>query len=302
MIKNPFTMVAVALPITLAASFSNAAGSASNAWVSGNGTDIGACGPVTNPCRTLQYVHDNVVAAGGQIRVKDPAGYNAIIITKAISIINDGVGFAGISAPSGDAIVIQAGASDSVFIKGWSIDGAKTGKNGIKLISAGSLTIANCTIGGFGSAPGNFGITINPASGSVHFTISDTIVFGNGLDGIAIIPSLPNFATGSAASVSGTITRVESSGNGGDGINVDGSKTSGQVSVYVSEANASNNAVDGLFGQTAGLHITRSTITNNGKYGVEAGMPSNVFTYGDDLIKGNASASKSGPVNLGTLE
>ena len=66
-------------------------------WVSGKGTDTAGCGPVGNPCRTLQYAHDNT-AAGGEINVLDAAGYGAVAIGKAISIINDGAGVAGVLA------------------------------------------------------------------------------------------------------------------------------------------------------------------------------------------------------------
>ena len=63
---------------------------ATRAWVSGHGTDEAGCGQVPAPCRTPQYAHDNIVAAGGEIDILDPAGYGSITIKKAISIINDG--------------------------------------------------------------------------------------------------------------------------------------------------------------------------------------------------------------------
>jgi hypothetical protein len=68
------------------------------AWVSGHGTDAAGCGSIASPCRTLQYVHDNIIAAGGEIDILDPAGYGTITITKALSIINDGAGTAGVQS------------------------------------------------------------------------------------------------------------------------------------------------------------------------------------------------------------
>src|SRR5450631_3987948 len=35
----------------------------SRAWVSGHGTDTAGCGLSTNPCRSLQYTHDTIIAA-----------------------------------------------------------------------------------------------------------------------------------------------------------------------------------------------------------------------------------------------
>ncbi|WP_158818603.1 hypothetical protein [Methylocapsa sp. S129] len=70
--------------------------SLNRAWVSGHGADAAGCGAPASPCRSLQYVHDNIIAAGGEIDILDPAGYGAITITKALSIVNDGVGTAGV--------------------------------------------------------------------------------------------------------------------------------------------------------------------------------------------------------------
>src|SRR5450432_4127889 len=54
-------------------------------WVSGHGVDQVGCGAPVSPCRSLQFAHDNV-ATGGEVDILDPAGYGAVIITKAISI------------------------------------------------------------------------------------------------------------------------------------------------------------------------------------------------------------------------
>jgi hypothetical protein len=85
-------------------------------WVSGKGTDRGGC-PVTAPCRTFAFALTQT-AAGGEIDVLDPADYGPVTITKSISIVNDGVGVAAIRASSGNAITINAGAGDSVHLRG----------------------------------------------------------------------------------------------------------------------------------------------------------------------------------------
>src|SRR5450631_591018 len=116
-----------------------AAGTAAHAaatrvWVSGHGVDTAGCGAPTAPCRSLQYAHDHAVGAGGEIDILDPAGYGAITITKAISIVNDGVGTAGVQATSGSAITINAGPSDSIELRGLELDGvAGAATNGILL-------------------------------------------------------------------------------------------------------------------------------------------------------------------------
>src|SRR5579883_1892953 len=109
MIKTPLLAAATFATVLLAFTPVQAA-DANRAWVSGHGTDAAGCGAPANPCRTFQYVHDNVIAAGGEIDVLDPAGYGAIAIAKAISIVNDGVGTAGVQQSSSgqDAITISA--------------------------------------------------------------------------------------------------------------------------------------------------------------------------------------------------
>jgi hypothetical protein len=92
-------------------------------FVSGKGTDSGAC-PVTAPCRTFAFALTQT-AAGGEIDVLDPAGYGTVTITKAVSIVNDGVGVAGIQGVNG--VTINAGASDSVHLRGLTIEGLGSG-------------------------------------------------------------------------------------------------------------------------------------------------------------------------------
>src|SRR5262245_11980962 len=73
-------------------------------YVSSLGNDAYDCNRLTH-CRTFQRAHDTTLA-NGEITVLDPGGYGAVTITKTISIINDGVGEAGIrcrGAPSASA-------------------------------------------------------------------------------------------------------------------------------------------------------------------------------------------------------
>src|ERR1700732_3223523 len=79
-------------------------------WVSGHGTDSGACTRAA-PCATFAFALTQT-AFGGEIDVLDPGGYGPVTITKAISIVNDGVGTAGIRVGSGNGVTINAGASD----------------------------------------------------------------------------------------------------------------------------------------------------------------------------------------------
>ena len=266
------------------------------AWVSGHGTDAAGCGSATAPCRNFQYAHDNIVSPGGSIYVLDSAGYGQLVITHAISIINDGVGTAAIFAASGDAINIQAGATDAVVIKGLTLDGVGTGGNGINLISGGNLTVANCLIKGFklNGYAGN-GIILYPTAGNITFNISDTVVTGNGYAGINIFP---NFQSPNNNSVTGTLTRLEVTNNN-FGVNVNGLAVAGgngKVETYANQVNASDNLNSGFGVINGSLYLTKSTATGN-KYGVDNSFPSGgvgAFTFGDNVINGNATADVNG--------
>src|SRR5262249_31161057 len=101
-------------------------------FVAATGSDGNPC-TFASPCRTFQHAHD-VVAAGGEINVLDPAGYGSVNIMKSISI--QAHGFAGISATGGAAITINAGVNGIVNLQGLIIEGGGIGVTGI-LFNAG---------------------------------------------------------------------------------------------------------------------------------------------------------------------
>src|SRR5262245_9235557 len=99
------------------------------------------------PCKTFQRAHDTTLA-NGEITVLDPGGYGALIINRTISIINDGVGEAGVLVSGGaTGITIAAGAADAVSLRGLTVKGIGFGGgDGIRFNSGKSLTVENCAI------------------------------------------------------------------------------------------------------------------------------------------------------------
>lgn len=159
---------------------------ASRVWISGKGTDTAGCGPIATPCRTLQFAHDQTTA-GGEIDVLDPAGYGAVVITKAISIVNDGAGVAGVLAQAGgNAVTINAGTSDNVLLRGLAIAGGGVGLNGVVLNSAARLVVENCSVRDFpASSPNGTGIWLKPAAlNSVKVFVTNTTISNNGYIGL----------------------------------------------------------------------------------------------------------------------
>src|SRR5215472_1871164 len=143
---------------------------ANRTFVSGHGSDGSPCS-LSAPCRSFAQAIQ-VTNAGGEITILDPAGYGPVTITKTISIINDGVGEAGVTTASAvDAITINIGASDVVNLRGLTLVGGGVGNFGIKFTNLGALNIQNCVIRGFTID----GIEFQPV-GTAALNVSDTIV------------------------------------------------------------------------------------------------------------------------------
>ncbi|GEM_PF-2194960 len=160
----------------------------SRAWVSGRGTDTAGCGAVASPCRTLQYVLNNIIAPKGEIDILDPAGYGSMTINFAVNVINTGVGTAGVLAsPGQNAVTINAAAGDGVNLQGLTIEGQGSGLNGVQFNSGGSLGLAGSQVYGFTGV----GVNFKPGNGAgvvADLTVSATSIYGNGADDVVVQP------------------------------------------------------------------------------------------------------------------
>lgn len=266
---------AFAVGLTLAGTLSTAPAMAQNArsFVSSHGSDSAAC-TLPAPCRTFQHAHDST-NAGGEIDVLDPAGYGSIIITKAISIINDGVGTAGILGGA----TINAGATDAIILRGLIIEG------GIDFTAGASLSVSDSVIR-HGSNIDNDGIIVRPSAGTSDLSVSNTLVANNSGTGINVHP------TGSA-NVTAEFNHVEVSKNGGDGILVQADFSTGTVNAAVADSFVSHNGSAG-FGATAGkgsstLSIFHSVAANNGA-GLETALGSSTIRIAQSMFTNNTNA------------
>lgn len=301
--------VAAAVAAITLLTASPARAQATTTFVSGSGLDSNPCTEAA-PCRSFQHAHDQT-AAGGQVTMLDTAGYGALTITKAISIVNDGGGTAGVTDPgaSNDAITINAGASDVVTLRGLTLNGAGTGNNGIAFHSGGALDIQNCVIRDFA----NDGVLAAPAA-SAAVTIADTIVSGNGGTGVVMLaPSggvirahllraaaLENGHHGIFLTVVGTgqeqgaIVDSVAAGNGptsgGDGFNIVPG-TGGAVTLIGSKATHNETGVSAFSGAT---YISKMMITGNG-VGFSV-ADSSLHTFGDNYIIDTNNVGSLAPI------
>ena len=279
---------------------------ASRAWVSGHGVDQAGCGAPATPCRSLQYAHDNIVFPGGEIDILDPAGYGAITITKAISIVNDGVGTAGVQTTSGNAIEIDAGPTDAVYLKGLNVDGVQSGgQEGVLFNSGGALTMVNCTVRHFAHT----GVWLRPSAGSINVFLENVELSDNGVDGFRMAAAVlaPTVAgeldrvivnnngfngieIGPTVATAFTITNSIVSHNASSGIVVEATPSPNQnVIAIVESSTISANAIGIDVVGSGILHLGRSVIDENTGVGVESLVqsPGAAFSSGDNDVHGN---------------
>jgi hypothetical protein len=280
--------------IALLVASSPALASASRTFVSGVGTDTGAC-TTTEPCRTFAYALTQT-APSGEIIVLSSAGYGAVTINKAVSIINTS-NFAGVTVTSGDGITINAGTNDSVVIRGITVDGGGTGSSGITFNSGGKLTIDQCNLQNLT----NGGIYLPPTSGNSNIIITNTTATNN-YAGVYYLTQDSNSGT-----IAITIDRLSANNNG---VGVLVNNNGGTVSLDISNSVASGNSSAGYYfirasasldtsyasANGVGVYATlattlalgRSVLMNNTGYGLQF-SGSTVNSYKDNRIAGNGS-------------
>jgi len=326
MIKFKSSLLLASL-LALSASVSPGHAQQARSFVSGLGSDTNAPNCIrTAPCRTFQVAHDNTLAAG-EITVLDPGSYGGVTITKAISIINDGVGEAGALVSGGsNGITINVGATDAVSLRGLTIKGIGFGGgNGIVFNAGGSLTIENCVIRTLSGQSLGTGITFSPQNTTSSLFVSNTVVTGNSNIGLLV-----NVASGIANAI---LNRVEASSNAtnfeffstGTGVinaTVDNSvaglakatvnsagffaaaMNSGSTNLMITRSVASLNSVGLLVNaitNTAGaiIRLGSSTVTQNNVTWSTFSSSGSMVSFGDNFVAGNSDLDPPFPILIG---
>jgi hypothetical protein len=185
---------------------------ATRTWVSGVGDDANPCSR-TAPCKTFAGAISKT-AAGGEIDVLDPGGFGALTITKAITIDGTPV-VAGVLVAGTAGIVVNAGTTDVVTLRGLDFNGSgggTPGTRGIQIIQAGKVLIEDCQVFEFSPR----GISVEPSSSPVQVFISNTRIQGSLSNGIVVQPASPSIR----AAV--TLNNVEIVENANFGLSITG--------------------------------------------------------------------------------
>jgi hypothetical protein len=255
---------------------------ATRTWVSEVGDDVNPCSR-TAPCRTFAGAISKTIATG-EVGCLGPGGFGAVTITKSISIRCDRLTSDALTAGT-HAIIIDAGATDTIMLHGLTIEGLGRQPNGIDIRGAAMVIVERTRINGFTSG----GINFRPANESANLYVKDTSVTGNryrvATSGILIRPSSDGYF---GVRIDGS--RVQ---RATVGIRVDSSAVSaGTVSTSVYGSRLENNTGDGLlvdarFG-SASTWLDDAIVANNGGIGLRLLGPHGNVASENSLIFQNA--------------
>jgi len=198
---------------------------------------------VTKPCRAFGEAI-GVTSPAGEVIVLDSAGYGPVTISQSVSIVAPPGVYAGITVSSGDGVVVNAGASDVVRLRGLTIN-AQGGVNGIVANTVGLLEVADVRVSGFS----NRGLDFAATGGRLSVTDSEFADNGNaglhaqsaGLSTVTIHRSRfdHNASNGAviATHATGAIFDSVASNNGSTGFMIDAGGSASLAGCKVSDTN-----------------------------------------------------------------
>ena len=156
-------------------------------FVSGQGSDTNPCS-ISAPCRSFAAAIAQTVT-GGEVVVLDSAGYGPVTITSAVSITAPPGIYAGVSVSSGDGVVVNAGASDRVVLRGLNIVAIPgTPAAAVRFLNGGTLVVDGCNVTGMPN-----GIVFQPA-GTATLWVSGSFFSGRGLGRAIAVGTISGFA------------------------------------------------------------------------------------------------------------
>lgn len=222
------------------------------------GADTPHCGAVHAPCKTFQGGVDRVAAAGSVVAV-DSGTYGAVRVTQGVTIEAPAGVTALIETVAGIGVDVEAGAQDTVMLRGLTLVSQKNlplSVHGIRVGSAGSVHIERCVIDGYA-----FGIFANvPAP--VLLTVNDTFILHGGLLGAAVnIGSL-------TSTIHASFDHCHFDGNGNGLLLQNNGTAVARNSSFSGNLVAGAAASAGLAGSSVELNLETCVIAHNGDMGV----------------------------------
>ena len=263
---------------------------ATRTWVSGVGDDANPCARGA-PCKTFAGAIAKT-AAGGEINALDPGGFGAVTITKSITISAVGVE-AGVLVSGTNGIVVAAGTSDRVTLRGLDFNGLGTGLSGVTASSVGTLRVEKSQIYGFVN-----GVNFQPTNAGARLLVQDSQIHGNSGDGIVVGRSTRatlrrNDVDDNACGILATAFDLLASPNYAlnCGAALSGTGGSASVSSYSNHLSGNTDAAIASVGSSAAVNVAASEISDNA-IGLDP-VSGLIRSFGNNYVVGNASDGSS---------
>ncbi len=256
-----------------------------------HGADTRHCGALHAPCKTFQAGVDRVAVPGSVVAV-DSGTYGAVRVTQGVTIEAPAGLTAMIETVSGIGVDIQAGAQDTVVLRGLTLvsqNSLPVSVQGIRIGSAGRVHIEKCVIDGFA-----FGIFAN-VQASVLLFVNDTFIRHGGLLGAAV-------NIGSVAStIHASFDQCHFDGNGNGLLLQNNGTAVARNSSFSGNLLAGAAASAGPPGSSVELNLEACVVAHNGDTGViSSGRNggSTTVRISDCTIADNATGVLAGGVVL----
>jgi hypothetical protein len=258
---------------------------ATRTWVSGVGDDVNPCSR-TAPCKTFAGAISKTAPAG-IISVLDPGGFGTVTITKSITI--DGGGIVGsILGSLTTGVIINAAATDDVWLRHLSIDGAGNGIAGIRVMNnTGSVHIDDVSIT---DVTGRC-IDVSAVSANIYITNTHaTACAGGALYVQNARATVDNFTSegsqyGVRVGPAGIATVKHSSATGGS-VGFAAANDPSAV-LNLDDSVTSHNDFGIVASQGATVRCTGVTVMSNRSIGVFNDGASTLVSFGNNFVVGN---------------
>jgi len=272
-----------------------------------SGNNLNACDNINTPCQTFAGAVTQLFP-DGEVIVLDSGGYGAVTITQGVTIEAPAGVTAFIHPASGHAITVTAAFTDKVTLRGLTLNGGTS--SGILVVSVGTLNVENCVITGFSlvgiqmisagrlNVKGTdikaclFGVHISNGTGVVEASINHCHLDGNST-GFFTITTNPGGSTTTA-------TYSTANNNGANGWTTGFGGSSGKDVLNLEFCEGSENANDGLFGNSTGVgsvvRYSNCVFGNNAFIGVQRAGSGTFETRGNNTITGNGTAPTFGVI------
>jgi hypothetical protein len=266
----------VAFAVALVAS--GLAGAASQrSFVSTSGVDNPACS-VASPCRTFAAAVAATLA-NGEVIVLNSGGYGPVTIAKSVSIIAPPGVYAGISVSSGSGVTLATSVTDSVTLRGLTINNVGAGETGIQATGDGRLQVEDVHVTGFLSGAG-LGFA-PPSSGDL---VVERSSFSGNNWGI-VITNLTDYPTDARA----LLDRVTTHHNAAVGVLVN------EADVVLRGSTAAYNGVGAVVWSTGALpstnYLGRLTVETSNLSHNGTGLMADGFVLGANTAEASLSHS-----------